>query len=62
MASIEALNHLYWAMRVVSYRCTAMAIKMARVLIVALFAVALVAAGAIQHEYSPNGGVQWLPV
>ena len=29
-------------------------------LIVALFAVALVAAGAIQHEYLPNGGVQWL--
>jgi hypothetical protein len=28
--------------------------------IVVSFAVALVATGAIQHEYSPGGGVQWL--
>ncbi len=29
MASSEALNHLYWVMRVVLYHCIAMAIKMA---------------------------------
>jgi hypothetical protein len=27
-----------------------------------LFAVALAAAGAIQSQQSPDGGVQWLPV
>ncbi len=29
VASSEALNHLYWAMHVVSYRCITMAIEMA---------------------------------
>ncbi len=29
--------------------------------IVVLIAVALAAAGAIQREYSPGGGIQWLP-
>jgi hypothetical protein len=29
VASSEALNHLYWAMRAISYRCIAMAIEMA---------------------------------
>ncbi len=29
VASSEALNHLYWAMRAVSYCCIAMAIKTA---------------------------------
>jgi hypothetical protein len=30
-------------------------------LIVVSFAVALVAAGVKQREYSPGGGIQWLP-
>jgi hypothetical protein len=34
---------------------------MVHFLIVVLFAVALAAAGTIQREYSPGGGVQWLP-
>jgi hypothetical protein len=34
---------------------------MVHFLIVVLFAVALAAAGAIWCEYSPGGGVQWLP-
>ena len=59
---VKALNLLYWAMCVVSYQRITVAIKqpgnVVHFLIVALFAVALVAAGAIQQEYSPNGSVQ----
>jgi hypothetical protein len=54
VASNKALNLLYWAMRVVLYHCTAMAIKMASLLVhffvVVLFAVALAAAGAIRSK------------
>ena len=50
----------------VSYRCIAMAIKMASKVdfyfIVVLLIVALVAAGAIQSELLPDGNVQWLPM
>jgi hypothetical protein len=51
VASTKALDLLYWAMRVVLYRPTAAAIKMARKVgpffVVVLSAVALAAAGAI---------------
>jgi hypothetical protein len=54
VASVKALNHLYQAMCAVLYWCTATAIKTASKVnaffIVALFAVAQVAAGAIQRE------------
>ena len=53
-------------MRTVLYRRIATAIEMASKVgtccIVVSFAVALAAAGAIQNEKSPIGGVQWLPV
>ncbi len=64
VASIEALNLLYWAMRAVLYRRIAMAretaSKLGTFFIVVLFAVALAAAGAIQSKYSSIGGIQWL--
>jgi hypothetical protein len=64
VASIKALNLLYWAMRTVSYWCIAMAretaSKLGTFFIVVLFAVALAAAGAIQSKYSSIGGIQWL--
>jgi hypothetical protein len=49
-----AMNLLHWAMHMLSYRCTVTAIKTASKLgtfvIVVLFAVSLVAAGAIRSE------------
>jgi hypothetical protein len=60
--SIKALDHLYRAMRGVLYRHISAAVKqqaiMVHFLIVVSFAVALAAAGAIQCEYSPGGGIQ----
>jgi hypothetical protein len=64
VTSIEALDHLYWAMHAVLYRRISVAVKMASnygfFLIVALFAFALAAAGAIQREHLPGGGARWL--
>jgi hypothetical protein len=64
VTSIKALDHLYWAMHAVSYRHISAAVETASdygtFFIVVLFAVALAAAGAIQREYSPGGGIQWL--
>ena len=67
MASVEALNLLYWAMCAVWYWCIAMAIEMASEMaseygefLSMFFCATLVATGAIWSEYSPNGGVQWL--
>jgi len=55
LAFMKAMNLLHWVMNAVSYRRTAMAIKMTSKVdtfcIVGLFAVALVAAGAIRSEY-----------
>jgi hypothetical protein len=54
VASTKALNLLYWAMCAVTYRRIAMAIKTASFLGVfvdcCLFAVALVAAGALRSK------------
>ncbi len=54
VASSEALDLLYRAMRAVMFQCTAAAIKMASLFgnffVVVSFAVALVAAGAIRSE------------
>ncbi len=54
MASSEALDLLYWGVRVVLYRCTPTTIKMASVFgtffVIVLFAVALAADGAILSE------------
>jgi hypothetical protein len=54
VASSETLDLLHRAMRVVTYRCTALAIKMASKIGVfincCLFAVALVVAGAIRSK------------
>ena len=51
VASNKALNLLYWAMHAVLFRHTAVAIKIASLfgvfIVVVLFAVALVATGAI---------------
>jgi hypothetical protein len=64
VASVEALNLLYWAMRTVLYWRIPMARETARKLgtffIIVLFAVALAAAGGIQSKYSSNGDIQWL--
>jgi hypothetical protein len=66
VASVEALDLLYWAMRAVSYWCTAMTIKMASkygAFYVVFFLIeTMVAAGAIRSKYLPNGGVRWLLV
>jgi hypothetical protein len=63
-ASVEALNLLYRAMRVVMYRRIAMAretaSKLGTFFSVVLFAVTLAATGAIQSKYSSIGGIQWL--
>jgi hypothetical protein len=65
VTSIKALDHLYQAMHGVLYRRISTAVKTASnygtFFIVVLFAVTLAAAGIIQREYSPGGGVQWLP-
>jgi hypothetical protein len=54
VASKKALILLYWAMRVVLYRRTSAAINMASLLgtffVVALFAIALAATGAIRRK------------
>jgi hypothetical protein len=64
VASVEALNLLYWAMHAVLYRRIAMAretaSKLGKFFIVVLFAVTLATAGAIWSKYSSNGGIQWL--
>ncbi len=64
MASVEALNLLYQAMRAVAYRRITMAIGMARKVGVFFFVAVLyvtpAAAGAIHSGYLPNGGFQWL--
>jgi hypothetical protein len=64
VASVEALNLLYWAMRAVSYWRITMAretaSKLGTFFIVVLFAVALATAGVIRSKYSSNGGIQWL--
>jgi hypothetical protein len=66
VASIESLDIRYRAMRAVSYRRTATAIKMASKVgaffVVVVFIETMVAAGAKQSEYSPYVGVQWLLV
>ncbi len=66
VASVKALNLLYWVMRAVLYRRIAMARETARKLgtffIVVLFAVSLAATGAIQSKYSSNRGIQWILV
>jgi hypothetical protein len=53
-------------MRAISYRRAATAIetasKVGTFYIIVLFAVALVAAGAIWSKKLLDGGVQWLPV
>jgi hypothetical protein len=54
VASREALDLFHWVMRAVTYRRIAMAIGMARKVgvffIIVLFAVVLVASGAIQTK------------
>jgi hypothetical protein len=54
VASNKALNFLHWVMRVVSYRLTSAAIKMASKVylffVAILFAVALAAAGVIRSK------------
>ena len=64
VASVEALDLLYWAMHAVLYRRIAMAretaSKLGTFFIVVLFAVALAAAGVIRSKYSSNRGIQWL--
>ncbi len=64
MTSIEALDHLYWAMHAVSYRRISADVEMASnyvtFLIVVSFAVALVAAAAssgfqVSHGPPPLG-------
>ncbi len=66
VASIESLDIRHWAMRAVSYRRTATAIKMASKVgaffVVVVFIETMAAAGAKQSEYSPYGGVRWLLV
>jgi hypothetical protein len=65
-SSVEALNLLYWAMRVAFYQRITIASKPASKLgtffIVVLFAVTLAAAEAIWCEYTTNGVIQWLLV
>ena len=62
----KALDLLHWAMRAISYPRAATAIetasKVGTFYIIVLFAVALVAAGAIWSKKLLDGGVQWLPV
>ncbi len=62
VASTKALDLLHWAMGVVLYRRTTAAIEMATKVgpffVVVLFAVALVAAGAIQSKWLPDGGIK----
>jgi hypothetical protein len=64
VASVKALNLLYWVMHMVLYRRIAMAREMASKLgtffIVVVFAVTLAAAEAIQSKCSSSGGIQWL--
>jgi hypothetical protein len=64
VASVEALNFLYWEMRAVLYQRITMAREMASKLgsffIVVLFAAALATARAIRSKYSSNGGIHWL--
>ncbi len=66
MASIESLDIRHRAMRAVSYRRTATAIKMASEVnaffVVVVFIETMAAAGAKQSEYSPYGRVRWLLV
>jgi hypothetical protein len=66
VASIESLDIRHRAMRAVSYRCTATAIKMASedgaFFVVVVFIKTMAAAGAKQSEYPPYGGVRWLLV
>jgi hypothetical protein len=67
VASRKALNLLHWEICAVLHRHTATAIKTASkfgayFIVVLLFAVTLMAAGAMQSQYLPIGGVQWLPV
>ncbi len=50
-----------WADPLASARLSKRLAIMVHFLIVVSFAVALAAAGAIQCEYSPGGGIQWLP-
>ncbi len=64
MASVEALNLFYQAMRALAYWCIAMAIGMASKVgvffIVIVLYVTPMAAGAIHSRYLLNGGFQWL--
>ena len=66
VAFMKALDHLHQAMRSVSHRRTAMAIETASkegtFCIVGVLIVAMVAAGAIRSEESPDGSIQWLPL
>jgi hypothetical protein len=66
VASIESLDIRHQAMRTVSYRHTATAIKMASKVgaffVVVVFIETMAAAGAKQSEYSPYGRVRWLLV
>jgi hypothetical protein len=66
VASVVALDPLYWAMRAVLYRRTTTAIKMASkygALFVVFFLHATpLSAGMIRSKYLPDGGVQWLIV
>ncbi len=62
VASIKSLDIRHRAMRAVSYRRTATAIKMASKVgaffVVVVFIETMAAAGAKQSEYSPYGGVR----
>ncbi len=56
-----SIGQCAWYHTGASARLSKQLVIMVHFLIVVLFAVALASAGAIQHEYSPSGGVQWLP-
>jgi hypothetical protein len=66
VASIIALDPLYWAMHAVLYRRTTSAIKTASkygaFFVVFFLHATLMSAGMIQSKYLPDGGVQWLLV
>jgi hypothetical protein len=66
VASVVALDPLYWVMCAVSYQCTTTTIEMASkygALFVVFFLHATpLSPGMIRRKYSPDGGVQWLLV
>jgi hypothetical protein len=66
VASVVALDFLYWAMRAVSYRGTTTAIKMASkyggLSVICFLHATPLSTRMIQRKYLPDGGIQWLLV